>query len=90
MLFKVLRFLKASFVEQKNVMLLRNEAVVEINRSEVKDFPFNSLKKKATLNKGILFNFNLRLWQMSVFIYYQWMFMSDISHYVLLWKKSLD
>lgn len=45
MLFKVLRFLKASFVEQKNVMLLRNEAVVEINRSEVKDFPFNSLKK---------------------------------------------
>lgn len=46
MLFKVLKFLKASFVEQKNVMLLRNEAVVEINRREVKDFPFNSLKIK--------------------------------------------
>lgn len=40
MLFKVLRFLKASFVEQKN------EAVVETNRSEVKDFPFKSLKIK--------------------------------------------
>lgn len=38
----------------------------------------------------ILFHFDLRLWQISVFIYYQWMFMSDISHYVLLWKKSLD